>query len=50
MKTAVFAGSFDPPTIGHKQIIDTALKIFDNVIVAVMINPEKTQCFLSMTG
>ena len=41
MKKCVFAGSFDPPTTGHKKIIDDCLKIFDSVTVAVMINPQK---------
>ncbi len=42
MKKCVFAGTFDPPTTGHADIIGKSLKIFDEVIVAVMINPEKT--------
>lgn len=45
MKKCVFAGSFDPPTTGHKKIIDDCLKIFDCVTVAVMVNPQK-QCLL----
>ena len=45
MKTCVFAGTFDPPTVGHKDVIDKALKIFDGVTVAVMINPEKSCLF-----
>lgn len=46
MKKCIFAGSFDPPTIGHKHVIQTSLKIFDEVVVAVMINSAKTP-FLS---
>ncbi len=34
-------GSFDPVTLGHMDIITRACKIFDKVIVAVPINPEK---------
>lgn len=45
MKTCVFAGTFDPPTTGHKDVIEKALKIFDGVTVAVMINPEKRCLF-----
>ena len=45
MKKCVFAGSFDPPTCGHKKIIDDCLKIFDKVTVAVMVNPQKS-CLL----
>lgn len=39
---AVYAGSFDPFTYGHLDILHRALDIFDNVIVAVGINPRKT--------
>ncbi len=42
MKKCVFAGTFDPPTIGHKYVIDAVLGIFDAVTVAIMINPQKT--------
>ena len=45
MKKCVFAGTFDPPTTGHKRIIDDCLKIFDRVVVAVMINTGKTPLF-----
>ncbi len=45
MKTCVFAGTFDPPTVGHKDVVEAALKIFDKVTVAVMINPEKSCLF-----
>lgn len=38
MKTAVFPGSFDPFTIGHKDIADRALKIFDRLIIGVGYN------------
>ncbi len=41
MKKCVFAGTFDPPTTGHKNIIEQCLKIFDGVVVAVMINSDK---------
>ena len=42
MKKCVFAGSFDPPTKGHKKVIDDCLKMFDEVVVAIMINAQKT--------
>ena len=35
----------DPPTRGHKNVIETCLKIFDEVVVAVMVNPAKTPFF-----
>lgn len=40
-KKCVFAGTFDPPTTGHERIIEKCLAIFDEVVVAVMLNPEK---------
>ena len=45
MKLAICPGSFDPVTIGHLDIIGRARKIFDHVIVAVMVNPEKHTMF-----
>lgn len=45
MKKCVFSGTFDPPTRGHKNIIETCLKLFDEVVVAVMVNPDKTPLF-----
>ncbi len=44
MKKCVFAGTFDPPTVGHKYVIDCCLKIFDEVVVAVMVNTKKEPC------
>ncbi|HEX5036577.1 MAG TPA: pantetheine-phosphate adenylyltransferase [bacterium] len=44
-KTAVCAGSFDPPTEGHLNIIDRGLKLFDKVIVAVAVNSQKQSTF-----
>ena len=41
MKTAICPGSFDPVTIGHIDIIHRAAKLFDKVIVVVMINYHK---------
>ncbi len=40
-RTAVFPGSFDPFTIGHFDVLKSALKIFDKVIVAVGYNHTK---------
>lgn len=45
MKIAVYPGSFDPITNGHLDIIKRAAKAFDEVIVAVLINPDKTGLF-----
>lgn len=41
LKKAICAGSFDPPTMGHLNIIERGLKIFDELIVAVAINTSK---------
>ena len=45
MKIAVFAGTFDPITIGHEYVIEKASKLFDRLIVALCINVEKTPVF-----
>lgn len=45
MRRAVFPGSFDPVTKGHLDIIKRASKVFDEVIVAVLINPDKKGLF-----
>lgn len=44
-KICVFAGTFDPPTTGHKKVVEAALKIFDGVTVAVMLNTDKRCLF-----
>ena len=41
MKRAVFPGSFDPFTIGHLDIIERALSLFDNIIIAIGHNADK---------
>ena len=38
---ALFAGSFHPPTNGHLDVIRRAACMFERVVVAVMVNPEK---------
>ncbi|MBR0463780.1 MAG: pantetheine-phosphate adenylyltransferase [Clostridia bacterium] len=42
MSTCLFPGSFDPPTVGHIDIIRRASALFDHVYVAVMVNTAKT--------
>ena len=45
MTTAIYPGSFDPVTVGHLDIIKRAAKLFDRVIVAVLVNVEKKPWF-----
>ena len=45
LKKCVFAGTFDPPTLGHKALIEDCARLFDEVVVAVMVNPAKAPCF-----
>lgn len=45
MRKAVYPGSFDPVTNGHLDIIERSAKVFDEVIVGVLINPEKKGLF-----
>ncbi|MDH3851956.1 MAG: adenylyltransferase/cytidyltransferase family protein, partial [Deltaproteobacteria bacterium] len=44
-RITVYAGSFDPITNGHLDLLDRALKIFDNIIIAVAENPAKQPLF-----
>lgn len=41
MRTAIIPGSFDPMTLGHKDVVERATKLFDRIIVAIMVNPDK---------
>lgn len=45
MKTAIYPGSFDPITLGHIDILERASKIFDKVIICVMVNITKKPTF-----
>lgn len=45
MKRAVFPGSFDPFTLGHLDIVERALPLFDEIIIAVGINADKKTMF-----
>ena len=42
MSSCLYPGSFDPPTVGHIDIIRRAAALFDQVYVAVMVNTAKT--------
>lgn len=45
IKTAVFPGSFDPFTLGHLDVLKSALKLFDKIIIAVGYNVQKKGFF-----
>jgi pantetheine-phosphate adenylyltransferase len=45
MRRAIYPGSFDPVTNGHLDIIQRGCKLFDEIIVAVLVNPEKQALF-----
>lgn len=40
-RAAVYAGSFDPPTLGHLSVIERAAEVFDQVVVLIAVNPDK---------
>lgn len=44
--TGLVTGTFDPVTKGHMEVIEKALRLFDEVVVAVLVNPEK-QCMFT---
>ena len=44
-RKCVFAGTFDPPTLGHKAMVADCLKLFDEVVVAILVNPNKVPYF-----
>jgi pantetheine-phosphate adenylyltransferase len=43
--TAIYPGSFDPPTNGHLDLIQRGSRIFDELIVAILRNPDKSPLF-----
>lgn len=44
-RTVIYPGSFDPVTLGHLEVVRRAAKMFDKVIVAVLINSSKRPTF-----
>lgn len=49
MRTAIFPGSFDPFTVGHFDVLESALQLFDKVIIAVGYNSSKKGFFAPET-
>jgi pantetheine-phosphate adenylyltransferase len=45
MKSAVYPGTFDPPHLGHLDIVKRSLEIFDHIVVAIAVNPRKNLLF-----
>lgn len=43
MRIALFPGSFNPFTVGHKSIVDRAIPLFDRIIIAIGTNAEKSE-------
>lgn len=44
-RKAVYAGSFDPITLGHVWMVDQGAQLFDRLIVAIGVNPDKKAAF-----
>ncbi|HEU4555017.1 MAG TPA: pantetheine-phosphate adenylyltransferase [Chitinophaga sp.] len=45
MRICVFPGTFDPITLGHKDVIDRALDLFDELIIAIGVNSSKVPMY-----
>lgn len=45
MRKAIFPGSFDPITLGHEDIINRALPLFDEIVIAIGVNADKKYMF-----
>ena len=44
-RKCVFAGTFDPPTLGHEWVVNACLGMFDEVVLCMMVNPNKAPAF-----
>lgn len=44
-RVAVYPGAFDPPTLGHLDVVRRGLTVFDELVVAVAVNPDKRPLF-----
>ncbi|HEX7332582.1 MAG TPA: pantetheine-phosphate adenylyltransferase [Pyrinomonadaceae bacterium] len=45
MRRAIYPGSFDPVTNGHLDIIERGCKLFDEIIIGILVNPQKQPFF-----
>lgn len=45
MRKAIFPGSFDPITLGHEDIINRGISLFDEIVIAIGINADKKYMF-----
>jgi len=45
MRRALYPGSFDPVTNGHLDIIERGCKLFDEIIISILVNPDKKPFF-----
>ena len=45
MRRAIYPGSFDPVTNGHLDIIERGCKLFDEIIIGILVNPDKSPLF-----
>ena len=45
MRRAIYPGSFDPVTNGHLDIIERGCKLFDEIIIGILVNPDKQPLF-----
>ncbi len=45
MKRAIFPGSFDPLTMGHLDIVERSIGLFDEIVIGVLNNPDKSPMF-----
>lgn len=48
MSKVLYPGSFDPITKGHMNIIDQAIELFDEVVVAILVNPSKKNSMFTL--
>ncbi|MDR1336870.1 MAG: pantetheine-phosphate adenylyltransferase [Tannerella sp.] len=45
MRRAIFPGTFDPFTVGHRSLVERSLRLVDEVIISIGVNRNKQSCF-----